>query len=110
MEHVVNAHGGVLGSCPFASITLDEASPRLPNTFSSRSSRPFKVSWIASSIALIIQLPPDATDSKVAPRAFLVMCRHVHDPFGGFLLPAWHREHQRKFLTLCRVRVCQENG
>ena len=72
MEHAVNAHGGVLGSCPFASTALDAASPRLPNTFSSRSSRPSKVSWIASPIALIKQLLPGATDSKVAPKALLI--------------------------------------
>ena len=47
-----------LTACPVDSITLDAASPRLPTTFSSRSSRPFKVSWIASPIALIMQLTP----------------------------------------------------
>ena len=46
-----------LTACPVDSITLDAASPRLPTTFLSRSSRPFKVSWIASLIALIMQLP-----------------------------------------------------
>ena len=58
-----------LTTCPVYSITLYAASPRLPTTFSSRSPTPFKVSWIAPPIALTIELPPYATDSKVAPRA-----------------------------------------
>ena len=80
--------------CPVASIILDAASSRLPTTFSSRSSTPFQVSWIAS-IALIMELSPCATYSKVAPRALPIpiTCRHPHDPFGGLLFPAlWRSE------------------
>ena len=54
---------------PVDCITLDAASPRLPTTFSSRSSTPFKVWWIAPPIALIMTLPFCATDSKVETRA-----------------------------------------
>ena len=83
-----------LNACPVASIILDAASSRLPTTFSSRSSTPFQVSWIAS-IALIMELSPCATYSKVAPRALPIpiTCRHPHDPFGGLLFPAlWRSE------------------
>ena len=68
-----------LTASPVDSMTLDAAFPRLPTTFSSRSPTTFKVSWIAPPIALIMELPPCATDSKVAPRAlqFTVMCPHT---------------------------------
>ena len=58
-----------LTACPVDSIILDAASPSLLTTFSSRSPTPFKVSWIAPPIALIIDLPPCVTYSRVAPRA-----------------------------------------
>ena len=68
MEHVADTRGGVL-DCMSSRITLDAASPRLPTTFSSSSPTPFKVSWIAPPIALIIGLPPCVTYSRVAPKA-----------------------------------------
>ena len=68
MEYLADAAVESLTACPVDSITLNVASLMLPTTFSSRSPTPFKGSWIAPPIALIMELPPCATDSKVAPR------------------------------------------
>ena len=58
-----------LTACTVDSITLDAASLKLLITFSSRSPTLFRVSWIALPIALIMEMPQCATDSRVAPRA-----------------------------------------
>ena len=47
-----------LTACPVDCMTLEASSPGLPTTFSSRSPTPFRVSWIAPPMALMIELPP----------------------------------------------------
>ena len=61
-----------LTACPVDCMTLEAASPGLPTTFSSRSPTPFRVSWIAPPMALMMELPPWAADCKVAPRALQI--------------------------------------
>ena len=86
-----------LTASPVDSMTLDAAFPRIPTTFSSRSPTTFKVSWIAPPIALIMELSPCATDSKVAPRALPIYSNVSPSPLSkwrsfSFCIALWTLE------------------